>query len=307
MDMAKSAHIYFVISKILRVMCKREELQFLLDSLPGQPASIGALTEPLIKPIAFFIKQLQPSQQTTDPEAAPTEEVAQLAVELSEVCALVQERLSEHKVRVKAAAEQVALETSDEGKPGAAAELSVDMQEIEEQYEEMMSDFRFDEMDCAGADGRYSKHHYQGTIREEPEPSAPKMLRLAQEVGALCSALPISIHCSTIMRCDETRMDVLKAIVFGPTDTPYASGAYEFDLYCPPNYPTVPPKVNLQTTGKGAIRFNPNLYNCGKVCLSLLGTWSGATGENWDPAVSTLLQVTCEHTFQCIVFYYWVM
>lgn len=32
-------------------------------------------------------------------------------------------------------------------------------------------------------------------------------------------------------------------------------------------------------------------YNCGKVCLSLLGTWQGGKGENWDPNVSTMLQV----------------
>jgi ubiquitin-conjugating enzyme E2 O len=37
-------------------------------------------------------------------------------------------------------------------------------------------------------------------------------------------------------------------------------------------------------------RVDPNLYNCGKVCLSLLGTWSGANGENWTTD-STLLQV----------------
>lgn len=29
------------------------------------------------------------------------------------------------------------------------------------------------------------------------------------------------------------------------------------------------------------MRFNPNLYNCGKVCLSLLGTWSGGENEKW--------------------------
>ncbi len=40
-------------------------------------------------------------------------------------------------------------------------------------------------------------------------------------------------------------------------------------------------------------RFNPNLYNCGKVCLSLLGTWRGTATENWDPKLSTLLQVVC--------------
>lgn len=36
------------------------------------------------------------------------------------------------------------------------------------------------------------------------------------------------------------------------------------------------------------VRFNPNLYANGKVCLSLLGTWSG---PSWNPASSTLLQV----------------
>ena len=35
---------------------------------------------------------------------------------------------------------------------------------------------------------------------------------------------------------------------------------------------------------------DPNLYNCGKVCLSLLGTWSGDAGESWT-LESTLLQV----------------
>lgn len=41
-------------------------------------------------------------------------------------------------------------------------------------------------------------------------------------------------------------------------------------------------------SGSGTVRFNPNLYNCGKVCLSLLGTWSG---EKWNPEVSSMSQV----------------
>ena len=50
-----------------------------------------------------------------------------------------------------------------------------------------------------------------------------------------------------------------------------------------PVYPQVPPDVNSRTNGGGRVRFNPNLYNCGKVCLSLLGTWSGGGGETcWD-------------------------
>lgn len=51
----------------------------------------------------------------------------------------------------------------------------------------------------------------------------------------------------------------------------------------------------VMNVGGGQVRFNPNLYNCGKVCLSLLGTWSGAKGETWDPNSSSTLQVPPLH------------
>lgn len=41
----------------------------------------------------------------------------------------------------------------------------------------------------------------------------------------------------------------------------------------------------------GGLRINPNLYECGKVCLSLLNTWSGKGNEKWVPKQSTMLQV----------------
>lgn len=50
----------------------------------------------------------------------------------------------------------------------------------------------------------------------------------------------------------------------------------------------MPPHVHFLTTGGGKVRFNPNLYDSGKICLSLLGTWSG---PGWVPGKSTLLQV----------------
>jgi hypothetical protein len=46
------------------------------------------------------------------------------------------------------------------------------------------------------------------------------------------------------------------------------------------------------TTSDENIRFNPNLYKCGKVCLSLIGTWSGDESESWNPT-STMYQVLC--------------
>jgi hypothetical protein len=42
---------------------------------------------------------------------------------------------------------------------------------------------------------------------------------------------------------------------------------------------------------RNTVRFNPNLYDNGKVCLSLLGTWNGERGETWIPHQSTMLQV----------------
>ena len=50
----------------------------------------------------------------------------------------------------------------------------------------------------------------------------------------------------------------------------------------------MPPDVFFWSFGE---RVNPNLYENGKVCLSLLGTWSGKSEETWSAATSNLLQV----------------
>ena len=49
--------------------------------------------------------------------------------------------------------------------------------------------------------------------------------------------------------------------------------------------------MTIQTTGNSTVRFNPNLYNTGFLCLSILNTWPGAPEEQWIPNHSTLLQV----------------
>ena len=65
-----------------------------------------------------------------------------------------------------------------------------------------------------------------------------------------------------------------KGLVFGPKDTSYQDGFYVFDFVVSDTYPFNPPVVKHLTTD-GRIRFNPNLYEGGKVCLSILGTWAG--------------------------------
>ena len=63
---------------------------------------------------------------------------------------------------------------------------------------------------------------------------------------------------------------------------------FAFDIYIPNDYPQTNPKVQLLTTGGGRVRFGPNLYADGKVCLSLLGTWEG---PKWNSKHSSLYQV----------------
>ena len=82
---------------------------------------------------------------------------------------------------------------------------------------------------------------------------------------------------------DENDFTTIHVVITGPKDTPYDGGFFYFTLECPPNYPEAPPKALIRTTDGGRVRFNPNLYREGKVCLSILGTWSG---PGWTSTLS---------------------
>jgi len=116
------------------------------------------------------------------------------------------------------------------------------------------------------------------------------LIRIMSEISSLKKNLPVSWDSSIILRTCEN-IQFLSFVIVGPKNTPYHNGIFEFHSYFPDDYPNTVPKVLLETTDSGRFRFNPNLYANGKVCLSLLGTWSGQQGESWHPKVSTILQV----------------
>ena len=122
-------------------------------------------------------------------------------------------------------------------------------------------------------------------------PTAPTTLdarKLFKELAAYKNALPVEYGSSCFCRVVNSRLDLLRVMITGPDGSPYANGCFFFDIILPSNYPQSAPKVQFLTTGGGKMRFNPNLYQCGKVCLSLLGTWNG---PGWISGQSTLLQV----------------
>jgi ubiquitin-conjugating enzyme E2 Z len=87
--------------------------------------------------------------------------------------------------------------------------------------------------------------------------------------------------------------DILKgyAMIVGTSDTPYFGGFYFFKFKFTPDYPYSPP-ILTYCTNDGRIRFNPNLYKDGKVCISILNTWRG---EQWSSCqtITTILLTLC--------------
>ncbi|XP_013790027.1 ubiquitin-conjugating enzyme E2 Z-like [Limulus polyphemus] len=113
--------------------------------------------------------------------------------------------------------------------------------------------------------------------KETPSPQC--LLRIKRDIMSVYNEPPPGMF----LVPDDKDMTKVHALITGPFDTPYEGGFFYFLIRCPPDYPIQPPRVKLMTTGEGRVRFNPNLYKNGKVCLSILGTWSGPA---WSPAQS---------------------
>lgn len=84
----------------------------------------------------------------------------------------------------------------------------------------------------------------------------------------------------------ETNMRHVDVLIIGNKDTPYECGFFWFKFIYPITYPFDPPEMKFMTTDNGTVRFNPNLYEDGKVCLSLLNTW----GQGWS-SINTITNV----------------
>ncbi|KAL1940019.1 hypothetical protein VTO73DRAFT_9354 [Trametes versicolor] len=112
------------------------------------------------------------------------------------------------------------------------------------------------------------------------------MARMSKEYKALQSSLPDSI----LVRAYEDRTDLLRSLIIGPENTPYEDAPFVIDWMLDANFPQTPPIAHFLSWTNGNGRVNPNLYEEGKVCLSILGTWAGDKSESWSASRSSLLQ-----------------
>ncbi|KAK7468727.1 hypothetical protein VKT23_003230 [Stygiomarasmius scandens] len=127
-------------------------------------------------------------------------------------------------------------------------------------------------------------HAYYSTVPVQP--SRNFLSRLQREYRILSSSLPDSI----LVRAFEDRADLLRCLIIGPHNTPYEDAPFVIDWMLDSNFPNSPPLAHFLSWTNGNGRVNPNLYEEGKVCLSILGTWAGDKNETWSASRSSLLQ-----------------
>jgi ubiquitin-conjugating enzyme E2 Z len=96
--------------------------------------------------------------------------------------------------------------------------------------------------------------------------------RLQKDIATMLSEEMSSLGIYYV--ADEANMRRGLGLVFGPENSRYAYCPLFFSVQFPADYPISSPVVRILTSD-GKTRFHPNLYIDGKVCLSILGTYSG--------------------------------
>ena len=105
----------------------------------------------------------------------------------------------------------------------------------------------------------------------------------AASSGSSGAGAVLQLSESIWLRTNSNKITEFTALMRGVED-PYEGGFYVFDITIPNEYPHFPPKVKFLTFLQTSINCNPNLYgDSGKVCLSILGTFSG---PSWTPVMN---------------------
>lgn len=129
-----------------------------------------------------------------------------------------------------------------------------------------------------------SDHHF---LSKRVDLSANLMRRITKEQN-LMTSLPGGVW----VRTWEDRLDLLRVLIVGPRGTPYELAPFVIDFHYGHHFPVEPPDAYFHSWTNGLGRINPNLYEDGKICLSLLGTWHAEEEEaEWSAERSNMLQV----------------
>lgn len=160
-----------------------------------------------------------------------------------------------------------------------------------------LDDFQqiFNEYKFKYYDGEFNSFHYPEIINL----TSNQVSRLQKEFQILKKSITLNKEASIFFCIQKNNVNKIKFMISGPKNTPYEYGLLIFDMTMTNSFPSAPPHVNF--SNNGSKRFNPNLYDSGKVCLSLLGTWRGDKGESWNINTSTFNQLLISIQSQILV------
>lgn len=134
-------------------------------------------------------------------------------------------------------------------------------------------------------EGPAPEHTFGATVDGHSGKWLKSVLR---EHQILRSSLPEAVY----VRTWESSLELIRVLIVGPSGTPYALAPFVFDIHLSKQFPYQAPSAFFHSWTNGIGKVNPNLYEDGKVCLSLLGTWfSEKDDEEWVPFKSSILQI----------------
>jgi len=108
--------------------------------------------------------------------------------------------------------------------------------------------------------------------KEQPEKKKMIPMRSRRIMGDLRELLKDSLE-GVFIHFDESDINHMIVMIRGQ-EGPYEFCQFLFHISFSDDYPMSPPIIKF-CSSDGRTRLNPNLYIEGKVCLSILGTWSG--------------------------------
>ena len=159
--------------------------------------------------------------------------------------------------RVKAVADK-AIKISKRGQKKPEEDLV--MISFSARYQSALGPLRFDTVDSM------TNHYFLKKV-----PNAPTTLncrQLFKEFTAYRTALPVDDGSSCFCRVINDRLDLLRVMITGPDETPYANGCFFFDVNLTGSYPKTSPAVQFLTTGGGRYRLVSSSLS---VCVFLFG------------------------------------
>ena len=212
LDIVKFDKLYISYLRIVRVFSKVKSLSTTLIEI--DPRLKPQQTEPIYK----LLEQTKRISEiyTTCLQTSPSME---------------SERESEHLFKEINKTYKSVTRGVEKLKRGEKQQLVGDQPQLspDKRYVQLLQHQRFATVDMRDIkDGHYIHHYIKS---DSPGTSPTRISRLAQELSDLSNALPIDSTNAIFVRADKEKVYLIKALVMGSAGTPYAHGAFEFDLY----------------------------------------------------------------------------